>query len=102
MTPDLSKEEDGGLYMTMRIVIDQTHIDRVLIALQQQGTRYPLEELVGLCPELSWDQVSLAIDCLTRNGRVCLTLDLNRTYWVQAPRSMDGECSRALSADEPI
>ncbi len=86
----------------MRIAIDQTHIDRVLIALQQQGTRYPLEELVGLCPELSWDQVFLAIDCLTRNGRVCLTLDLNRTYRVQASRSMAGECSRALSADEPI
>lgn len=67
----------------MRIAIDQTHIDRVLTALQQQGTRYPLGEVVGLCPNLSWDQVFLAIDCLTRNGRVCLMLDLNKTYWVQ-------------------
>ena len=68
----------------MKIVIDQTHIDRVLTALQEQGTRYPLEEVVELCRDLSWDQVFLAIDCLTRNGRVCLMLDLNKTYWVQA------------------
>lgn len=67
----------------MRIVIDQTHIDRVLTALQQQGMRYPLGEVVGLCPDLSWDQVFLAIDCLTRNGQVCLMLDPNRA-WVQA------------------
>jgi len=38
----------------MTIVIDQTPIDRVLSALQQQGRRYPLEEVVGLCPGLSW------------------------------------------------
>lgn len=67
----------------MSITIDQVQINRVLTVLQQQGMSYPLEKVVGLCPELTWDQVFLVIDYLTRTGQVRLTLDADRTYWVK-------------------
>lgn len=70
--------------MSRGITIDLVQIDRVLTALQQQGRRCTLEEVLGFCPDLMDDQVFLAIDYLTRSGRVCLTLDVNRTYWVKA------------------
>ena len=72
--------------MAMDITIDQAHLDRVLTVLQQQGMPYPLEGVVGLCPDLTWDQVFLAIDCLSRSGQIRLTLDANRTYRVQLSR----------------
>jgi hypothetical protein len=70
--------------MTMGITIDRGHINRVLSALQQQGMRCQLDEVAGFCPDLTDDQVFLAIDYLTRTGQVCLTLDASRTYWVRA------------------
>ncbi|NGZ98735.1 MAG: hypothetical protein CV089_21915 [Nitrospira sp. WS110] len=70
--------------MTMGITIDQGHIDRVLSVLQQQDTRCPMEEVPRLCPDLTNDQVFLAIACLTRSGQVCLTLDATRRCWVWA------------------
>ncbi len=70
--------------MSKGVTIDRAHIDRVLTAVQQMGTRCPLEQVAGLCPDLRDDQVFLAIDYLTRSGRVCLTLDADRTYWVLA------------------
>ncbi len=73
--------------MTMCITIDRVHIDRVLTALQQQETPYLMEQVTALCPDLTDDQVFLAIDYLTRSGQVCLTMDINRTYWVRASRS---------------
>ena len=68
--------------MTRAIVISQVHIERVLTALRQQGTRYRLDKIERLCPDLTCDQVFLAVDHLTRSGQVCLTWDSNRTYWV--------------------
>ncbi len=64
----------------MGITIDQVQIDRVLTVLQQRSMRCPLEEVVKLCSDLTWDQVFLAVDCLTRTGQVCLRLDADRTY----------------------
>ena len=66
----------------MSLTIDHVHIDRVLTALQQQDRSYPLAKVDGLCPELTCDQVFLAIDYLTRTGQVRLTLDAGRTYRV--------------------
>jgi hypothetical protein len=43
-----------------------------------------MEEVVGLCPELTWNQVFLAIDYLSRTGQICVTIDPGRTYRVQA------------------
>lgn len=68
--------------MTRAIVISEVHIERVLTALRQQGTRYRLDEIERLCPDLTCDQVFLAVDHLAQSGQVCLTWDSNRTYWV--------------------
>jgi len=59
-------------------------IERVHNALEQLGTDCAMEEVVGLCPELTWNQVFLAIDYLSRTGRVRITSDPNRTYRVGA------------------
>jgi uncharacterized protein (DUF433 family) len=68
--------------MTMSIAIDRVHINRVLAVLQQQNTRCPLEAIVRFCPDLTREQIFLAIDCLIRNGQVCVMLDINGTYLV--------------------
>lgn len=67
----------------MGFTIDHINMDQVLSALQQRGTRCHLEEVAALCPKLTEDQVILAIGSLTRSRQVCLTLDVNRTYWVR-------------------
>lgn len=59
-----------------------TIIDRVYGALEQFGTPCSMEEVVGLCPDLTWNQVYLAIDYLHKTGKVSVTLDPNRTYTV--------------------
>jgi len=42
-----------------------------------------MEEVVGLCPDLTWNQVYIAIDYLNKTGKVAVTLDPDRTYTVQ-------------------
>ena len=63
-----------------------THIDEVRERLEQRGTACPLEEVMELCPELTWNQVFLAIDYLSRTGEVRVTMDVGKTYTVQAYR----------------
>jgi hypothetical protein len=58
-------------------------VDHVYDALEQFGNICSMEEVVGLCPELTWNQVYLAIDYLSKTGRVRVTLDPDRTYSVQ-------------------
>jgi hypothetical protein len=58
-------------------------IDRVYDALERFGTTCSMEEVVGLCPDLTWNQVYLAIDYLNKTGKVSVTLDPDRTYTVQ-------------------
>ena len=59
-------------------------IDRVYQALEQFRASCSMEEVVGLCPDLTWNQVYLAIDYLNKTGKVRVTLDPDRTYSVQA------------------
>ena len=63
-----------------------THIDQVRERLEQRGTACPLEEVMELCPELTWNQVFLAIDYLSRTGEVRVTMDVGKTYTVEAYR----------------
>ena len=63
-----------------------THIDQVRERLEQRGTACPLEEVMELCPELTWNQIFLAIDYLSRTGEVRVMMDVGRTYTVQAYR----------------
>ena len=58
-------------------------IDRVYGALEQYGTACSMEEVVGLCPDLTWNQVYLAIDYLNKTGKVTVSLDPDRTYTVR-------------------
>ncbi|MDK2744533.1 MAG: hypothetical protein H8K03_12525 [Nitrospira sp.] len=61
-------------------------VDRVRIALEQQGTACLMEEIVALCPDLTWNQVFLAIDQLSRREEIRVTLDADRTYRIQTYR----------------
>jgi hypothetical protein len=61
-----------------------TIISRVHSALEDLGTDCPMEEVMGLCPDLTWNQVFLAIDYLSRTGQIRVTLDSGRTYRVAA------------------
>jgi hypothetical protein len=62
----------------------ETMIQQVYQALEQRGTDCPLEEVGALCPHLTWNEVFLAIDYLSRNGQVRMTADYGRTYRVEA------------------
>ncbi|OQW31223.1 MAG: hypothetical protein A4E19_20560 [Nitrospira sp. SG-bin1] len=66
--------------------------DRIRTTLEQLGTECPLEEVVDLCPEVTWNQVFLAIDHLSRTGQVRVRLDTNRTYWVQTHHRETADC----------
>jgi hypothetical protein len=63
-------------------------IVRVHRALEQLGSDCSMEELVDLCPELTWNQAFLAIDYLSRSGQVRVTVDGDRTYRVQAQHAV--------------
>ncbi|MGQ0555363.1 MAG: hypothetical protein ACT4PN_05380 [Nitrospiraceae bacterium] len=64
-----------------------TLIGRVKTTLEQVGTDCPLEEMMDLCPDLTWNQMFLAIDDLSRRGEVQVTMEADRTYRVQVRRS---------------
>lgn len=64
-----------------------TVIDRVKTTLEQVGTDCPLEAMMDLCPDLTWNQMFLAIDDLSRRGEVLVTMEADRTYRVQVRRS---------------
>ena len=72
-------------------------ISRVHHALEQFGGDCPKEEVVGLCPDLTWNQVHLAIDYLSRTGQVRVTMDANKRYKVQASHPV-AEVSEVRSA----
>jgi len=57
-------------------------ITRVQDALAQSGTDCSKEELLGLCPELTWNQVFLAIDYLSQTGQVQIMCDPDERYRV--------------------
>ena len=62
----------------------ETMVQEVYNALEQLGTDCPLEEVGALCPHLSWNEVFLAVDYLSRSGQIRMTVDDGRTYRVQA------------------
>lgn len=46
--------------------------DRILATVSQMPGCL-LDEVIMACPDLSWNQVFLEVDRLSREGRVCLT-----------------------------
>lgn len=79
--------------MTLAAIIARVHS-----ALDQLGTDCSMEEVVNLCPELTWNQVFLAIDHLSRSGQIRVTLSEGRTYRVQAHRAVPVAASPAAPA----
>ena len=75
-----------------------THIDQVRDRLEQRGTACSLEEVMELCPELTWNQVFLAIDYLSRTGQVRVTMSAGKTYTVQVYRPVDVDAAAATAA----
>jgi hypothetical protein len=73
-------------------------ISRVHSALEEFGTDCPMEEIVGLCPDLTWNQVFLAIDYLSRTGQIRVTLDAGRTYRVVAIHAATAESPCVLAS----
>jgi hypothetical protein len=71
---------------------------RVHKALEQLGTDCAMEEVVGLCPELTWNQVFLAIDYLSRTGQIRVMRDTDRTYRVAATRTAIAESPHVLAS----
>lgn len=68
-------------------------VARVQNALEHLDTDCSMEDVPALCPELTWNQVFLAIDYLSRTGQVRVTLDPDRTYRVRAFRAATVEAS---------
>ena len=73
-------------------------IVRVHRVLEQVGTDCSMEEVMTLCPELTWNQVFIAIDYLSRAGQVRVTLDGDRTYRVQAQHAVPVAASSSSPA----
>jgi hypothetical protein len=73
-------------------------IARVYHALDQLGTDCSMEEVVNLCPELTWNQVFLAIDELSRSGQIRVTLAGSGTYRVRARHAVTAAASPAAPA----
>ena len=82
--------------------MDTTFIDRVKTTLEQVGTDCPLDEMMDLCPDLTWNQMFLAIDDLSRRGEVRVTMDADRTYRVQVCRPEGSVSSSVLLHDFPV
>lgn len=79
--------------------MDTTFIDRVKTTLEQVGTDCLLDEMMDLCPDLTWNQMFLAIDDLSRRGEVRVTMDADRTYRVQVCRPEESVSSSVLLHD---
>jgi hypothetical protein len=79
----------GVLWVLAAIIV------RVQRVLEQLGTDCSIEEVMTLCPELTWNQVFIAIDYLSRTGEVRVTLDGDRTYRVQAQHAVPVAASPA-------
>ena len=62
-------------------------IARVHDALEHLDADCSMEDVPALCPELTWNQVFLAIDYLSRTGQVRVTLDPDRSYRVRVSRA---------------
>jgi hypothetical protein len=72
---------------------------RLLAALKELGRACPLEDTVSLCQDLTWNQVFLAIDDMSRSGRIIVTRNSSGAYWVRLsePSAVTPEAEEALA-----
>jgi hypothetical protein len=62
-------------------------IDDVRMRLEANGPECRIDEVLDLCPDLTWNQVFLAIDYLNRTSQVQLKIDRACRYWVKVGSS---------------
>jgi hypothetical protein len=53
-----------------------------------------LEEITRRCANLTWNQVFLAVDRLSRSGKIILTAAGRATYTLSFPHRMEGQFAR--------
>jgi len=58
-------------------------IENVHQALKTRVNECTIDDVIGLCPNLTWNQVFLAIDHMSRTGQVQLKMDRARCYRVK-------------------
>jgi hypothetical protein len=67
-------------------------IDDVRMRLEANGPECRIDEVVDLCPDLTWNQIFLAVDYLNRTSQVQLVLDRAYRYLVKVvPSSFAGK-----------
>lgn len=54
----------------------------IRIRLEAEGRECGIDDVCTLCPELTWNQVFLAVDFMSRTGQAHLRLDPSRGYRV--------------------
>ena len=65
-------------------MIQKTIADRII----EEVVRSPgclLEDLTQACPDLTWNQIFLEVDRLSRTGQLCLTRKGHGVYSVSLP-----------------
>ncbi len=60
-----------------------TTVSRLLTLLGCLESKCKMDSVIELFPDMTWSDVVLAIDELSRSGDLILTRDEKREYWVQ-------------------
>ncbi len=69
-------------------MVTQHRADARVIEVLSGGREFSLDELMQACSDLSWSQVFLALDRLSRGGQVRLALGSPGLYRVSLPGTM--------------
>lgn len=92
--PSLRPGED---YRMSVVTVTET----VRQALKGNGDECSIDEVIALCPGLTWNQVFLAIDHMSRTGQIRLSMDQTRSYRVRvllASRFRDDSAANVASS----
>jgi hypothetical protein len=71
-----------------------TTVEDQVIDIMLQRRTCDLEEVTRQCPNLTWNQVFLAVDHLSRNGELMLMPRGRGTYTVTFPHRQEGRPDR--------
>lgn len=69
--------------------------NRAHTTLEQLGKECPVEEVMNLFPDMTWNQIFSAIDTLSRTKQVRVRIDTDGVYWVQSDPHGTSEYSTA-------
>lgn len=74
--------------------------NRAHTTLEQLGKECPVEKVMDLFPDMTWNQIFSAIDTLSRTKQVRVRIDTDGVYWVQS--DPHGRASIQLLRQLPI